>query len=137
LVDTDTIAGIVGAKAGLPIHGFVRNTFLVVCGTCSARGEGDSKLIPGAIKSTSCESVHAILRPGYGGWVRSAQVIVVLARLARYEGNGLGSKGASWNASIVSIQARLPVIVISSNTALIISCTCCTSGETLGSSVGP
>ena len=83
MVDTDTIAGIVGAKAGLPIHGFVRNTFLVVGGTCSARGEGDSKLIPGAIESTCCESVHAILRPGCDGRVIDAQVIVGGALIAR------------------------------------------------------
>ena len=43
---------IVGAKARIPIHGVNGNSSLVVGGASSARGEGDSELIPGARPST-------------------------------------------------------------------------------------
>ena len=52
MVGAATNAGIVGAKARLPIHGVVGNTSFVVGGASSARGEGDSELIPGARPST-------------------------------------------------------------------------------------
>ena len=74
MVDAATNAGIVGAKARLPIHGVVGNTSLVVGGACSARGEGDSKLIPGARASTCGVSVKAGL-PVL--WVSSDALVIV------------------------------------------------------------
>ena len=74
MVGAATNAGIVGAKARLPIHGVVRNTSLVVGGACSARGEGDSELIPGARPSTCVVSVE----PGLPVlWVGSDSVVIV------------------------------------------------------------
>jgi hypothetical protein len=49
LVSASTNAGIIGAKARLPIHGVVGNASLVVVSAGRARGEGDSVTIPGAI----------------------------------------------------------------------------------------
>jgi hypothetical protein len=49
--------GILGAEARIPINGVVGNKSLVIGGASSARGEGDSELIPGARHSTCVVSV--------------------------------------------------------------------------------
>ena len=59
---------IVGAKARIPIHGVNGNSFLVVGGASSARGEGDTELIPGARPSTCVVSVEPGL-PVFGSAV--------------------------------------------------------------------
>jgi hypothetical protein len=52
LVSAPTYAGIVAAQTRLPVHRIVRNTSLVVVSACSARGEGNSILIPSACLQT-------------------------------------------------------------------------------------
>ena len=73
LVSAANNGGIVGAKARLPIHGVVGNTSFVVGGASSARGEGDSELIPGARPSTCVVRVKAG-SPVF--WVGSDAVVI-------------------------------------------------------------
>lgn len=135
MVGAASDASVIGAEAGLPVHGVVGNAALVVGSTGRARGERHSVLVPGAGATAGVVGLEAGLPVvwvfghalGVGGG----------AREARSEGHSLGSEGAAWNAGVVGVQARLPVSVVSGDTALIVSCTGGASGEGLGGSVCP
>jgi len=73
LVGATSEAGVISAKARLPIHRIVGYATLIVCSTGRARGERDSVLIPGARISTSLVNIEAGL-PIFSG-VRDALVI--------------------------------------------------------------
>ena len=59
MVGAASDASVIGAEARLPVHGVVGNAALVVGGAAGARGEGDSKLIPGARAAAGVVSVEA------------------------------------------------------------------------------
>ncbi len=77
MVGAASNTGVVGCKAGLPVHGIIGDASLIVSGTGRARSERDSELVPSTIPSTYLVSLKTLSH--VCGIILLAEIVVLAA----------------------------------------------------------